>query len=71
MGARSTALCQFRGQITRFAPQCLGQRHAAIGLIIAKLGIGRGTHRLFKGRPVDTLGQGNAKRIAQAGEVDS
>ena len=67
-GARSTGARHLRRQIARLAAQGLGQRHAAIGLIIAKLGIGRGPHRLFEGGPVNTLGQGSAKRFPQASE---
>jgi hypothetical protein len=50
------SLRHLRGQIARFAREYLGQRHAAIGLIVAKLGIARGANRLFERGPVDILG---------------
>ena len=64
-GARSTAPRDFRRQVARLAPERLGQRHAAIGLIIAELGIGRRAHRLLEGGPVRPLGQGGTEDLPQ------
>ena len=41
IGARSTAAATLCGQVAGLACQRLGQRHAAVGLIIAELGVGR------------------------------
>ena len=61
-------LRHLRGHLARWSPDQLGQRHAAIGLIVAKLGIGTGTDSLGKGRPINALGQDGDKRFAQASE---
>ena len=67
-GARSTGVASSAARSRGWRPTRLGQRHAAIGLIVAKLGIGRRRDGLVKGRPIDSLGQGRAKRFAQASE---
>ena len=61
IGARSTACGQLGGQVAGLAPERLGQRHAAVGLIVAELGIGRRAHGLFKSGPVAPLGYGRAE----------
>ena len=67
-GARSTARRQLRGQIARFAPQCLGEPPCSHWPDNRQTWDRSRAHRLLKGRPVNTFGQGSAKRFAQASE---
>ena len=61
----------FLGQVARFLAERLGERHAAVGLVIAELGVGRGADRRLRSRR-GRLPRARPGRTAHAGvPVDS
>ena len=54
------------GEVAGLLAERLGEHHAAVGLVIAELGVGRGADRGGEGGAVGSLGQGRNEELTQA-----